>query len=331
MGKTIIVKGADFSANAIDTTTTKCRITYAFTNINSSSRPSSVNVGASLSIQLTTSGSYTYPDTVSVTNKSTGAAISGVTYNSSTGLITISAVTVDIIITATGKAVQGALAITYALTHVSAPNQPTSYVSGNTISIQFTKANGYGYPSSVTVTNTTTSDVISSGISYNASTGLLTITGATVPLTITAEGVVSGDEPSTQPDLVIVSGNSDAYDVGTGSTRRGGIIASTGAVNSSLNQWHYSDYIDIDQYDRYNVVTDSLGTGGTVGLAFYDSSNNYISNSGVAFASSSQYVMSGIFTLPVTPIPSGAKYIRYCCMNEPNSGEAKTVTLNFYE
>lgn len=320
MGKTIIVKGADFSANAIDTTTTKCRITYAFTNINASSKPSSVNVGASLSIQLTTSGSYTYPDTVSVTNKNTGAAISGVTYNPSTGLITISAVTVDIIIAATGKAVQGALAITYALTHVDAPNQPTSYVSGNTISIQFSKATGYGYPSSVTVTNTTTSDVVSSGVSYNASTGLLTITGATVPLTITAEGVEEeqGELAASYTQTVCTTG--------------GGVSATTGAYGQaagSTGMWGCSPEYDVSGYSRFTIQTSNT-RGNTFGLAWYDANHNY---TGGIIYSGDPFEIGGVIGLDTANSGNGSgnpvKYCRFCCKSLGNyNGEA---TLNFYE
>lgn len=104
MGKTIIIKGADFSTNAIsDSGVTKYTVTYVLTNM-SKSGSGSVNAGSTLSVTLTASEGYSLPSSVSVTYTSGGSDVPNVTYNSTTGALVVASVNANITITASGVA-----------------------------------------------------------------------------------------------------------------------------------------------------------------------------------------------------------------------------------
>ena len=80
-------------------------------------------------------------------------------------------------------------AITYALTNVSAASQPSSIIAGRTLTLQLSAASGYTLPTSVSVTNSVTGTAITSGVSYDSSTGVLTVSNVSYAITITAVGV----------------------------------------------------------------------------------------------------------------------------------------------
>lgn len=103
--------GASYCSSAT-TSTTNCRksanteirwvrtVTYTLTNM-SYSGPKTVNLGATLSTTLTASSGYSLPSSITVSMNGNTLS-SGYTYNSSTGAVTVSNVTGDIVITASG-------------------------------------------------------------------------------------------------------------------------------------------------------------------------------------------------------------------------------------
>ena len=93
-------------------------------------------------------------------------------------------------------------AITYALTNVSAASQPSSIIAGRTLTLQLSAASGYTLPTSVSVTNSVTGTAITSGVSYDSSTGVLTVSNVSYAITITAVGVEE-DVPAGTPSLTV--------------------------------------------------------------------------------------------------------------------------------
>lgn len=77
-------------------------VTYSLTNLTSNGA-STANYGSSLSFTLTAASNYTLPTSITVTmGGTTLSSGTGYTYNSSSGAVTISKVTGDIVVTATG-------------------------------------------------------------------------------------------------------------------------------------------------------------------------------------------------------------------------------------
>lgn len=100
MGKSIIIKGADFSANAIKSQ--KWNIVYNVTNTSLSAMPVTIGDGNTLRITFSEVNGYGLPLTVSVTNTITGQNVSGASYNANTGLFVVKGVTENITIAAEG-------------------------------------------------------------------------------------------------------------------------------------------------------------------------------------------------------------------------------------
>lgn len=97
MGKSIIIKGADFSDNALDIT--RYNISYSLTNINElgSTLPAFIKQGGSRTIKFAKTFGYGYPSSVAVVNATSS-------YDSTTGVLTISNPTGSVYITAAGAA-----------------------------------------------------------------------------------------------------------------------------------------------------------------------------------------------------------------------------------
>lgn len=332
MGKTIIVKGADFSTNAIgsgDVTpvVTTYSISYDFTDIDAANKPSSVNAGTNLVIQLVVGSNYGFPDTVSVVNTSTGVAVSGVSYDQSSGVISIPAVNCNIRITASGKAnvtpvdpdpQVTTLGISYSLSNVGTTTRPTSYNSGETVTVVFSEVLNYDLPTSVEVYNDDTDTLITSGVSYVRETGTLTITGATVALRIVASGVA--EEQEEEPEW------GTAKFTEADCSNGGGVVVtenvsgvSPGGIDTTYNaNWKYSGFLDVSSYEKFKLATNSKANN--YGLAWYGSAseNSYIS--GILFDnnnSSDTFVRDGnTETLECFVekgnIPTGAAYCRFC-------------------
>lgn len=93
-------------------------------------------------------------------------------------------------------------AITYALTNVSAASQPSSIIAGNTLTLQLSAASGYVLPTSVGVKNTSTGTAITSGVNYNSTTGVLTVSNVSCAITVTVVGI-EDDTPADTPSLTV--------------------------------------------------------------------------------------------------------------------------------
>lgn len=149
-------------------------VIYVLTNITTSS-PTEIVSGQTLSVTLTPAEGYKLPVSVSVTNATVES------WNKTTGVLVISNPTNYVVIQAAGE-LASEFSITYDLTDLTATTQPASIFEGATAEIVLEADEDYLLPSTVTVTN---ADIVS----YDSSTGVLIIGNAVANVTVEAEGV----------------------------------------------------------------------------------------------------------------------------------------------
>ena len=156
-------------------TPTTYSITTNLTNVTgASSNPTTIVEGESASLTFTANSGYTLPDSVTVT----GATY---TWNKSTGKLTLSDPTGDVIIRIAAEKIT--YSITTNLTNVTgASSNPTTISTGESASLTFTANSGYTLPDSVTVTGAT--------YTWNKSTGKLTLSNPTKNVSVIVKGVV---------------------------------------------------------------------------------------------------------------------------------------------
>ncbi|MCL2890571.1 MAG: hypothetical protein FWF40_01615, partial [Methanomassiliicoccaceae archaeon] len=163
-------------------------VTRTLTNL-TSTIPSSVNHGATLSGTITPGTGYGLPSSITVTMGGTTLAASGYSYSSSTGAFSLANVTGNVVITASG--LLNSYTVTRTLTNLSS-NIPATINHGTTLSGTITPNTGYGLPASITVT-VGGSTVLPANYTYNSSTGVFSLPGTYVTgnVVITASGLLN--------------------------------------------------------------------------------------------------------------------------------------------
>lgn len=137
-------------------------ITYTLTNLSATNQPLTIESNKALVATLTAQTGYTLPQTLDVTmGVTTLTSGTGYTYNSSTGVITIPAVTGHMVISAVGVPVGKIL---YGI-EITTPPRKTTYTSGQTF-------NPAGMVVTATYGDGTTSPVV--GYSFTPSAALST-------------------------------------------------------------------------------------------------------------------------------------------------------------
>ena len=101
------------------------------------------------------------------------------------GIVTVPGGTEEVVVTL-GEEVQ-THSVTYTLTHVTAAEQPTAVVDGETLTATLTAESGYELPETITVTMGGTD--LASGYTYSKETGTVTVPNVTGDVVITVSGV----------------------------------------------------------------------------------------------------------------------------------------------
>ena len=194
---------------------------------------------------------YTYPTSVTVT----GATAS---YNNTTGELTLSNATGDVTVTAT--CLSTAYSITTSITNGGSSGPATINVGG-TASITITPSSGYTLPSTVTVTNATSS--------YNNTTGVISLSNPTGNVTISATCLEMAPTPETSlsGDILTITGSeADSFDLYDNGVLVANIPTATGysvtlAEGSSGGVPQGSDQITWYYADGTNETWSKLGSG----------------------------------------------------------------------
>lgn len=166
------------------------------------SGPDYASIGKSAVGKLTPDRGYELPDTITVTMG--GQVTQSYTYDRTTGAVTVTNVTGDVVISGAAQLI-GGRTVTYNLTNLTSDGV-TEYVSGQDLEINLTPDQGYMLPETVSVTGE--QPVIR--YSYNPETGKLIILNATGNLTVTASAVTATIDTAALEAML--EKTKDAYD-----------------------------------------------------------------------------------------------------------------------
>ncbi len=157
-------------------------ITKTITN-GSASGDTSITENGNASVTITPNTGYKLPSDVTVT----GATKS---FNSTTGVVSLSSPTGNVTVSATMDAATQYL-IDYNLTRLTASPSPTTMYENQEVSITLSVSDStkYALPSTISVTN-------SANYGYNSSSGVITLHGSQGNVTITASAVAKPAEAS---------------------------------------------------------------------------------------------------------------------------------------
>lgn len=263
-------------------------VTYSLTNVSASNTAATVENGGSYSTTLTASGGFVLG---SVTVTMGGADITATAYDSSTGAITISVVTGDIVITA--SAIANARSVTYALTNAASSNTASIVNDGDSYTTILSANSGYAL-SSVTVTM---GGIDITDSVYNADTGNVSIPAVTGNVVITAAAVVSRTDVLRQS----VSSDGTPYNGGTG--YKSGYRLNSGGNEAAASGVYCSGFIPMVSTQTIEFEGIELPAASSVGksnytIHFYDSTFTRIAKS--------QYQAHDVFNTP--SIGTGTTY-----------------------
>lgn len=202
---TLVVEKA--TVNTVTITVTCTKITYALTETLSNvtktgTHPTTIEYGGTLTLKYAADANYALPDSVTVAGATSN-------WTKSTGTLVVSNPTGDVTITI--AAVRITYAITENLTNVTKTGtHPTVIAAGQTLVLNYAAATGYNLPDTVTVTGATSD--------WKQSTGTLTLTNPTGPVTITivasqpqlAAPIITASDTTITWDAVE---NAESYDV----------------------------------------------------------------------------------------------------------------------
>jgi len=195
-------------------------ITTTLTNL-TSDLPASVNHGGTVSGTITPSTGYGLPSSVAVTMGGATVTPANYTYNSTSGAFSLTSVTGNVVITATGML--RTYTITTSLTNLTS-DLPASVDHGGTVSGTITPSTGYDLPSSVAVMMGGAT-VASASYTYDSTTGTFSLANVTGDVVVTASGVRITYTVTTT--LTNLTSNLPAL-VNHGGTVSGTIIPNTG-------------------------------------------------------------------------------------------------------
>ena len=170
-------------------------ITMNLTHASKASGPSTIAYGTTATLKFNFDTYYEAPDQSAITV--TGADF---TWDKATATMGLSNATGPVTITIAG------VLITYAITEnltnvVKSGTHPTVIAAGQTLVLNYAASSGYNLPDTVTVTGAT--------IDWKQATGLLTLSNATGPVTITIAGVLP---KLATPANVTVDGTTVSWD-----------------------------------------------------------------------------------------------------------------------
>lgn len=255
-------------------------VTYNMTNVSSGNTAAAVENGGSYTATLSASSGFTL---ASVTVTMGGIDVTSAAYDSSTGTVTISEVTGDIVITA--NAIANARAITYDLTNAASSNTASYVNDGDSYTTTLTANSGYAL-SSVTVTMGGT-DITNTA--YNANTGLVSIASVTGDVVIAAVAVVSRTDVLRQS----VSSDGTPYNGGTG--YKSGYRLNSGGNESAASGVYCSGFIPIT--NAQTIEFEGISLPAVSGVA----NSNYtihFYNSAFTRIAKSQYQAHDVFNTP---------------------------------
>jgi len=283
MGQRLIIRGASWPGNAIDSispSTIYYNVTYSLSNANASVSVSRVAAGSSFSVTITPASGYAI-SSCSVTHGGLSLAPTGSSYS-----YYIGSVSGDIVITAsaTAQAASGSISL-------SAGTRTRNSIP---ITVSYS-------PSSMTQG---VSWSITAGSSYaSIANGVLTLNSSASGASVTVRAVSTSD-PSVEasltltnlsydPTLTILSGDVTWTD--------GYINVNTNAQVTNNHNYAFTGYISVTGFSSLTSVNHPQHA-----VAFYDSSKNYLSGW------VDDGIQSGVYaTEPhTTAIPSGAAFIR---------------------
>lgn len=160
-------------------------ITYNLQNLTKNDdAPETVVEGETITFTLTAEENYKLPETIEVLIGET--KVTEFDYNRETGVVTIENVTDNVTINAAGITV-GQHQVTYTLENLTTnENAPTSVEEGQALTFTLIAEDGYTLPETITVTM---GDAVTTGFTYDQTTGVVTVENVTAPIVITANGV----------------------------------------------------------------------------------------------------------------------------------------------
>lgn len=141
------------------------------------SSTANVNYGSALNITINPENGYTYPDSLTSVTMG-GSAYAGYTYNNGTGAFSIASVTGAVVINATCPASGNTYSISTTVTNGSYSGDTSITDNGGVASVTISPTGDYKLPTSVSVSG--------ASHTYNATTGVISLSGATGNVTISA-------------------------------------------------------------------------------------------------------------------------------------------------
>lgn len=221
-----------------------------------------IQEGKTASVTISPNNGYKLPVSVTVTGATSN-------YNSTTGLITLSNATSDVSISAEmAKATQ--YDILTSLTGLTATGDTKIYENGSaTLTLSVIDSATKTLPSTISVTNSVT-------YNYNSSTGVVTITGATGNVTITASAI---SKPAERTETFEFDAESNWTATGT---TYGGYTKTVDLVTVRYDKTSDANSIYWNPTRLYNnmpiVISAVTGPGAVIGIktiTFYAGSSSY--------------------------------------------------------